>query len=95
MIELIKVTAKTPNGDSQEYMFMGDLDTEEDQGRLIEFMLDCCDDCSDRFSCPDNWEPELWRNSTRAMWEAIDSERTSFGKTGLTDFFHEVIGYGC
>ena len=79
MVEFVRVTAKTPHGECWEYAFMGDLDTESDQIRLAQFMLDCCDDCADRFGCPDEWDAIEWRDKTMAMWEAIESQRMEFG----------------
>lgn len=75
MIEFIKVTAKTPYGDTHEYAFMGVLDQKEEEQRLIKFMMDCCDDCADRFPCPDEWDPMAWRDQTEAMWESMSSDR--------------------
>lgn len=79
MVVFVKVTAQTPHGDTHEYMWMGDLDTPNDQTRLIKFMVECCDDCADRFGCPDEWDSNEWRNQTSAMWEAVDSQRMEFG----------------
>ena len=78
MIEFIKVTAKTPLGDTNEYMFMGDLNTDEDQIRLLKFMKECCDDCADRFTCPEDWDIKDWFNKTVAVWEAVESNRLDF-----------------
>lgn len=76
MIEFLKITAKTPYGDTREYAFMGDMTKPEEQERLIEFMMKCCDDCADFFPCPDEWDAKDWRNGTAAMWEAMTSNRT-------------------
>lgn len=78
MVEFIKVTAKTPKGETHEYMFMGDLDNVNDQARLIDFMMKCCDDCADRYGVPDDWNATDWHEQTMAMWEAMDSDRTAF-----------------
>ena len=72
MVEFVKVTARTPYGDSQEYMFMGDLDTKEDRARLTEFMSKCCDDCADKFGTPESWDIETWRNQTSATYELME-----------------------
>ena len=74
MIDFIKVTAKTPYGDTHEYAFMGDLSKVEDGQRLTKFMMDCCDDCADRFPCPDEWDARTWRDNTQAMWESMTSD---------------------
>ena len=87
MVEFIKITAKTPYGDTAEYLFMGDLDNHDDQKRFTKFMLDCCDDCADRFSAPDEWDPKDWRDQTCAMWEPMETKRTSFGD----NFFDNVF----
>jgi len=73
MIDFVKVIAKTPYGDTHEYAFMGDLSKEEEGQRLTQFMIDCCDDCADRFPCPDEWDPISWRDNTQAMWESMTS----------------------
>ena len=79
MVEFIRVTAKTPLGDTKEYMFMGDLDEKETQERCLDFLISCCDDCADKFSAPDDWDPAEWRRQTAAMWESVETNRTSFG----------------
>lgn len=76
MVEFFKVTTLTPKGDSKEYMYMGEIKTPEDSMKLSKFMVECCDDTSDFFPCPDDWDPIKWRDSTMAKWEAIGSERT-------------------
>lgn len=81
MVEFIKVTAKTPYGDTREYVFMGDLDEPADQTRLVDFMVKCCDDCADFFPCPDEWDADEWHGQTQAMWEAMETSRTSFGES--------------
>ena len=70
MVEFIKVTAKVPTGETKEYMFMGDLDKHNDQGRLIKFMEDCCHDCADFYIgiCPDEFDVQDWYDGTMAMW---------------------------
>lgn len=75
MVEFFKITTLTPNGDSKEYMYMGEIKTPEDTAKFSEFMVECCDDTSDFFGCPDDWDPIKWRDSTCARWEAIDSKR--------------------
>ena len=84
MVEFIKVTAKTPYGDTNDYLFMGDLDDHDDETRFLKFLVDCCDDCADRFSAPDEWDPKEWRDQTCAMWEPMETTRTSFGN-GIFD----------
>ena len=85
MVEFIKVTAKTPYGDMWSYSFMGDLDTATDQKRLAKFMVDCCDDCADRFGCPDEWDPEDWHQQTAAMWEDVTNDRKEYGPPVMFD----------
>lgn len=92
MIEFIKVTAKTPYGDMWSYSFMGDLDNPEDQIRLAKFMMDCCDDCADRFGCPDEWNPDDWRQQTAAMWEDMTNSRKEYGPPVEYDPFRNVFG---
>ena len=71
MIEFVRVTAKTPGGDTQEYMWMGDISDENERGRLIQFMLHCCDDTSDRYPAPDEWNPYDWRDKTQAKYQVL------------------------
>ena len=87
MVEFIKVTAKTPYGNTNEYFFMGDLDKHEDQIRFSKFMVECCDDTSDRFSAPDEWDAMDWRDQTCAMWEPMETKRTSFGDGPFDHYF--------
>lgn len=77
MVEYFKVTTMTPKGDSKEYMYMGDIQTAEDSAKFANFMVECCDDTSDFFGCPDDWDPIKWRDNTCAKWEAMESDRTS------------------
>ena len=79
MTEAICVTAKTPNGDTCEYIFIGNLDTPADQIRFSEFMIQCCDDCADWYGCPVGWDEEKWHNQTMAMWNSMTSNRKTFG----------------
>ena len=72
MVDFVKVTAKTPNGDTAEYMFMGDFHLIEEIDRFFQFMINCCDDCADRFNAPDNWDALAWHEQTMAKWEAMD-----------------------
>ena len=83
MIEFIRVTTKTPNGDSKQYMYMGDLNTDEGAVDFAEFMVKCCDDTADFFSAPDDWDADKWLNSTMAMWEPVEGNRTTFGVSPL------------
>ena len=69
MIEYFRITARTPYGDSQEYMFMGDLEDKNDRARLTQFMKECCDDCADKFYAPDSWDAQDWRDHTLATFE--------------------------
>ena len=41
MAKIIQVTAKTPDSNTKDYMFMGDLNNTEDQQRFIDF-IDFC-----------------------------------------------------
>ena len=94
MVEFIKVMAKTPYGDTWDYAFMGDLDTPDDQMRLAKFMMECCDDCADRFGCPDEWDADEWRNQTAAMWEAVGSQRMEFGPPVAYEAGRPMFNYG-
>ena len=75
MVEFIKVTAITPNGDTKEYSWMGDLSTRDGNQELVKFMMKCCDDTADFFGCPENWELSKWRDMTCARWEPMESNR--------------------
>lgn len=57
MNRYIKVIARTPNGDTSDYMFMGDIDRRNEEIRFVNFMMKCADDCADRFSAPEDWNP--------------------------------------
>lgn len=78
MVEYFKVTTMTPKGDSKEYMYMGEVDETNPKtiGEFAHFMMKCCDDTSDFFSCPDDWDPIKWRDSTCAKWEDPTGKRT-------------------
>ena len=76
MTEFIRITAKTPYNQEKHYVFLGDLSKDEEQNRLIKFMMDCCDDCADFYPCPDEYDIDQWRNDTAAMWEGVETVDT-------------------
>ena len=80
-VEYFKITTITPKGDSREYMYMGDIDIKDPKTieDFYKFMVDCCDDTADFFSCPDDWDPIKWRDSTCAKWEDPEGKRSDFG----------------
>lgn len=61
MMSFITVVAETPNGQSQEYVWVGD---ENDIYALKSFMRSCKRDCADRFECPDDWDCDEWYAQT-------------------------------
>lgn len=73
MTEFVRIIARTPYNQERNYVFLGDLDKDEDQCRLIDFMIKCCDDCADFFPCPDEYDIDQWRNDTAAMWESVET----------------------
>ena len=85
MVDFVKVTAKTPHGDTAEYIFMGNLNLLEEVDRFFQFMIDCCDDCADRFSAPDDWDAQAWHEQTCAKWEPI--ENSDFINFTLSQWF--------
>lgn len=74
MITFLKVIAKTPLDDIHEYSFMGDMDSDSEVERFINFMVSCCDDCADRYDCPDEWDADEWHSKTSATWEVIGTD---------------------
>lgn len=89
MIEAIRVETKTPRNQCKSYIFFGDLDDEKDQARLIEFMLQCCDETAEFYPYPEGWNEEEWKNSTQAMWTDVEDKRDTFGPSGLSTFLKE------
>ena len=84
MLSFYKVTAETPGGDTNEYVFFGDLDQNDEQVRFIKFMIECCKDCANRFIAPRGWKEKDWKNQTRAEWEPME-------ENGRTYFDSEVF----
>lgn len=74
MITYLKVIAKTPLGNTQEYSFMGDMDSDDEIDRFVDFMVSCCDDCADRYDCPDEWDANEWHSKTKVTWEVIGTD---------------------
>lgn len=74
MTSFLKVTAITPNGNFSEYMFMGDLKSENDQNRLKKFTDFCRKETADRFCAPFNWDAEEWERATAIEFEMLSQE---------------------
>lgn len=74
MTSFLKIIATTPNGDFNEYSFMGDLFSESDQNRLKDFTKFCRRDTADRFCAPDNWDVDEWVNETSVEFELMPGE---------------------
>ena len=89
MIETILVETKTPADDHLTYAFLGDLDKEEDQGRLLKFMLECCDKTAAFFPVKDGYTADEWKESTQAMWYDPTDKRQKFGETNLSWLLEE------
>lgn len=94
MITYLKVIAKTPLGDTQEYSFMGDMDSDSEIERFLNFMIFCCDDCADRYDCPDEWDADEWHSKTLATWKVIGTDEPPVLSSIREDFkkmFAEVL----
>ena len=75
MVEFIRVTARTPKGDTKEYSWMGDMNEANTQQDFVKFLIQCCDDTADFFGCPDDWDPQKWRDYTCASFESVTDDR--------------------
>lgn len=91
MIQYIKVIATTPQGDSQTYFFMGDIDTQADKERFDLFLTRCSDDCADRFTPPDNYDIVKWHKNTTTRWEIMKGNQNSSEENlSLLDFIRSL-----
>ena len=72
MNRYIKVIARTPNGDTSDYMFMGDIDRRNEEIRFVNFMMKCADDCADRFCAPEDWNVQDWFSQTKVSYEIME-----------------------
>ena len=68
MGKIIKVTARTPLDDYNEYYYYGDINDD----RLVSFMNNCAKDTADRFDAPEDWDIDDWFENTKVVYEEVN-----------------------